>query len=255
MSAPSAPLIQATEQIQPPSAIPLPMPGIRGQKLPRLLVTAGVFLVCMTVPLIVYNQLSKVLDDKSKSWFIYHPVLMATGVIGLPLAAILQQRLFGYKSNKYHMYSMMISYALVAIGAFVIITSKRSQGETHFASGHAIMGLITIILLTGQATMGLLALDRDNRISFFRSEMGSVNMRRFLNVRWIHTIGGRGILIAGYVTALLGWTFFFAKDAMKMTFMAVALSGLSAIALYDPIVDFIRYQKTRRPGLSVGRGA
>ena len=251
----SAALIQSSESVQPPIATPLPRPRELGPKVPRLLVTIAVFLVCMTVPFIVYGQLNKVLDAKSKSWFIYHPVLMTTGVIGLPLAAILQQRLFGYKSNKYHMHSMILTFALVVMGAIVIITTKKSTGETHFASGHAIMGLITILLLTVQATMGLLALDRDNRINFFRPEVGSINMKRFLNVRTIHTIGGRGILLAGYTTALLGWRIFFGQDTMKMGYMIAALSGLSGIALYDPIRDFVRYQKTRRPGLSVGRGA
>jgi hypothetical protein len=95
----------------------------------------------------------------------------------------------------------------------------------------------------------------DNRLRWFSPASGVSNTKRFVFMRRVHTIGGRGILIVGYVTAFLGWLFFFSTDWVRITLMAVALSTLIAISLYDPIMDFVAYAKARLPGLRVGRGA
>jgi hypothetical protein len=224
-------------------------------KIPRLIATLAVFIVCMIVPFIVYSQLQGILDTKSKSWFIYHPLFMSLGVVGLPLAAILQQRLFGYKSNKIHMYSMMISFALVVVGAFVIFTNKNAAREPHFTSTHGMLGLAWILLFIAQAMFGLFGLDTDNRLTFFKPDAGIANMKRFVNIRRLHTIGGRAILILGYTTVMFGYSTMFAADLTKTLPMGVGLLILSGVALYDPLMDYSIYRKTRRPGLAVERGA
>ena len=226
-----------------------------GPKLPRLIATVVVLCACMLVPFVVYNQLRDILSSDDQSWFIYHPLMMTTGVIGLPLAAILQQRLFGYRSNKLHMYSMLISLVLVVTGAYVIYSNKIMKGEKHFTSSHGILGLTWLSLFIAQSLFGLIGLDPDNRIARFRPDAGVANMKRFLTVRRMHTVGGRGLLLMGYLTALLGWKTFFAGDIWKMGCMSATLAMLSGIALYDPIKDFAVYRKTQRPRLTVGRGA
>ena len=218
-------------------------------KIPRLVSTVSVLSACVVVPSIVYSQLGKVLSKEDRSWFIYHPFLMSMGVIGLPLAAILQQRLFDYTSNKIHMYTMMISLLLILTGAYVIISNKNMKHENHFTTTHGRLGLITITWFLIQSLAGFLGLDPDNRISFFRPT------KRFRIVRRLHTIGGRGLLLMGYLTAFIGYSVFFAQDIGKMIAVYSVLGCLSGIALYDPIRDWGVYLKTKRRGLVAGRGA
>lgn len=224
-------------------------------KTPRLVVTGLVLSVGLVAPFIVYNQLLNVMDKESQSWLIYHPVLMTAGVITIPLAAVLQQRLFGYTSNKIHMYAMISSAFIALVGLYVIISHKISKNETHFRYAHDILGLVWLGLVLQQGLGGWLAMDPDNRLRWFSPASGVSNTKRFVFMRRVHTIGGRGILIVGYVTAFLGWLFFFSTDWVRITLMAVALSTLIAISLYDPIMDFVAYAKARLPGLRVGRGA
>jgi hypothetical protein len=209
----------------------------------------------MLVPFIVYNQLYTVIDPKSRVWMIYHPFLMTMGVIGLPLAAVLQQRLFGYRSNKIHMHAMLISASLVVMGAYVIITHKIDRKESHFSTAHSIVALVWLSMFLPQGALGLIGLDPDNRMGWFSPTRGAANVKRFIYLRRFHTLAGRLILCLGYVVALLGWLKFFATDWVRVTAMSVFLGTLCAITLYDPIQDLLVYSKARRPGLSVGRGA
>lgn len=224
-------------------------------KLPRIATTTVVFAMCMLTPFFVYNQLFNVLDKESRSWFIYHPFLMTAAAIGLPLAAVLQQRLFGYYSNKLHMHMMIIAFSLAAAGAYVIISIKQGRNESHFETVHAMLGLGWLLGSATQASLGMLGLDRDNRIKFFRPDQGVANRERFVIVRRLHTITGRGILCLGYAAAMMGWQKFFGVGSAKWWSMLGFLSGLATIALVDPIRDFFEYTKTQGLFSRAARGA
>jgi hypothetical protein len=212
----------------------------------RLGGTIAVFLVCLAIPVYIFVKLRSVLDDERKSRFIYHPLLMTLGVVALPLAAILQQRLFGYRSKKIHAYSMILSLILVACGAYVIISEKNEKGESHFDSWHSIIGLCWIVFAFLECLGGLITLDPDFRIAWFTPTSGSDSIKRFVTARSFHQVFGRILVIIGYVATLLGWYLFFGSDKPQMWLVGSVLTVLIGVLLFDPINDLLVFRRRFR---------
>ena len=225
---------------------------------PRFIGAAIILFVGLNVPIIVYNQLDKVLDTASKAWFIYHPVFMTIATIAIPLTAVVQQRLAGYRSNKIHMYMMVTAIACAITGFFVIFTNKRAKSEGHFESIHGKLGITWLVVAVVLGLIGIFALDVDHRVKFFSPEAGISNLERFRLMRKIHMFTGRFELLFGYVIVYLGWINFFgpSTDFKSWAGMSVLLVSLTAVALYDPVIDYLSKKKgLRSPGSSVHRGA
>jgi hypothetical protein len=211
----------------------------------RLIFT--VMLACATlyVPYFVYTSLMAVLDKDSQKWFVYHPVLMTSAAIAIPLPAILQRRLFGYYSNKAHMYCMLTAISCAAMGAYVIISHKKSSGEGHFRTWHSWFGLAFLSTALLLATPGLLALDPDWRMNWFRPDQGVENLKRFIYVRRLHTWTGRVEVLLGYLAVYLGWIKFFGpnSDMGKWGTMVATLIMFGVFILVDPVMDYFGYRK------------
>lgn len=199
---------------------------------------------CALIPAIIIMKTIKV-DTEPGSYFVYHPALMSIGVVGIPLAAILQLRLFGYKSKKIHMFSMLLSLKLVLAGAGVIFAIKSSKNEPHYKSTHSILGLIWIVFATCQCIAGLLALDPDTRLKAFKPEQGEANVNRYIQTRRIHAISGILLLGFGYTCVYLGWVQIAESDKMRLPLIA-ALFVLFCVALVDPVTNFFRRMTSRR---------
>lgn len=220
------------------------------QRMQRLVFIVGLSLVSFAVPFVVYNQLSHVLDAKSQEWFIYHPFCMTMAVVAIPLPAILQRRLFGYVSNKIHMYAMITAIAFAGFGAYVIVTNKIALGEPHFQSVHAKLGLAWLVVALTLGSAGLVALDPDWSLGFFRPRAGPASFKRWTLARHAHTWSGRPAIWVGYLGVFLGWVKFFGiSNLTRMIPMAVLLVAFAGIALIDPILDYSNYKKGARAGV------
>lgn len=225
---------------------------------PRFIGAAFILFVGLNVPIIVYNELGRVLDTASKAWFIYHPVFMSLAAVGIPLTAVVQQRLAGYKSNKLHMYMMITAIACAFTGFFIIFTNKRAKNEAHFESVHGKFGLAWLIFAVTIGLSGLFALDADNRLKFFSPEAGISNLGRFRLMRKVHAYTGRFELLFGYLTVYLGWINFFgpSNEFRNWAGMILLLIFLTSVALFDPVRDYLGHRKVSHSPLSQGhRGA
>jgi hypothetical protein len=206
----------------------------------RLILTAFALLLSIGTCVYVAVVMRSVLDEEGRKKFIYHPILMTVGVVGIPLAAILQQRLFGYRSKKIHMYSMIVSLLVSLAGGYIIVSEKLEEKKHHFHSVHAIGGLVWTIFAVSQSFFGLLALDPDLRLEKFRSELGMENVKRFMTARSIHSIFGRSIVVFGYAVLFTGWWKFFSQDTTKTVIMGGFLVALTGFLLFDPLRDYFR---------------
>ena len=185
----------------------------------------------------------RVLDEEGRKKFIYHPILMSVGIVGIPLAAILQQRLYGYTSKKIHMYSMIVSLVVSLTGAYIIISEKSDSNESHFKSAHAMAGLVWCIFAIFQSIFGMIAVDPDLKVSLFRPEHGRDNIRRFISAKSIHSTAGRAIVILGYLVMFSGWLKFFRDDTLRSALFGASMFALAACALFDPINDYVSYRR------------
>ena len=210
----------------------------------RIALIVASLAACAIIPAIIIMKTMKV-DTDPGSYFVYHPALMSIGVVGIPLAAILQLRLFGYKSKKIHMFSMLLSLKLVFAGAGVIFAIKSTKNEPHYKSAHSILGLIWIVFATFQCVAGLLALDPDIRLKAFRPEQGEANVNRYIQIRRMHAISGMLLLGFGYTCVYLGWKQIAEGNTLRLSIIA-GLFVLFCVALVDPVMDFFRRMNSRR---------
>lgn len=201
-------------------------------------------MACALIPAIIIMKTMEV-DKDPNSKFLYHPTLMSIGVVGIPLGAILQQRLFGYKSKKIHMFCMLLSLKLVLAGAGVIFAVKISKKEPHFESAHSIVGLIWIVFATAQCIGGIVAMDPDTRLKPFQPEQGAENVNRFIKAKRMHAILGFTLLAIGYTAVFLGWKQIADENNLRLG-VILGLLVLFAVSLVNPVMDALIRLKSNR---------
>jgi len=96
--------------------------------------------------------------NPGESLFSYHPSAMILGMLLLTSEGILQFRQITPKWRvTLHGLIEGLGLTLGYIGFYAIYTNKNETRKSHFTTWHGLFGFLTIILLTLQATGGILA--------------------------------------------------------------------------------------------------
>lgn len=88
---------------------------------------------------------------------------------------------------KLHLIFHCLAFVAAIAGLAVIVINKIRFGRPHFATWHGFLGLITVVLFSGQVVYGFLARNDGAFGEWFRRAHGPV---AFLNFRKLHRING-----------------------------------------------------------------
>ncbi|KAI9551930.1 hypothetical protein GHT06_022267 [Daphnia sinensis] len=106
------------------------------------------------------------LSDPGSSLFSWHPFLMTLSMLFLMNEAVLifspQWSLLPKKFHKQlfmdcHVYLQLVALVGIVLGFVAIYINKEDNGKPHFKSWHGLLGLIQVLLILGQASVGSLA--------------------------------------------------------------------------------------------------
>ncbi|XP_063232276.1 uncharacterized protein LOC134536485 [Bacillus rossius redtenbacheri] len=117
----------------------------------------------LTTGLTVYFT---VLGFKSYSLFSWHPACMAIGSLALSAQSIMVMShgniLTGALTRKWrvrsHWILLVLASAFIAVGFITIVVNKNDRGKRHFVSVHAIVGLLSMLLMVLGNANGVAAL-------------------------------------------------------------------------------------------------
>jgi hypothetical protein len=161
-------------------------------------------------------------DKSSSGWFLLHPVLAIIGTVALPVPGVIIRKYKGYWSKKVHALFFFIAISAILSSLYVVYSSKEAKRKAHLQSYHALLGLSLALGYAGMAMIANMALDPDT--GFIKHLL----VRPWL--KWIHTSGGRLLLVFGYWICLTGWyKFFTGLELFGGAFVALVASILTLI--------------------------
>jgi hypothetical protein len=153
--------------------------------------------------------------------FSAHPLLNSAGLLALTQGILILQPTHTQQQKRQgtiaHFTINNIALDALIAGLVVIEYNKFSHGGTHFVSAHAILGLVTYILLAIQATVGITAY-------FFPKVYGSVDKAKSLYK--YHRISGYLILITMLATVCAATQTDFNKNVLDIKLWAVLISSI-----------------------------
>ncbi|XP_029168594.1 cytochrome b561 domain-containing protein 2-like isoform X2 [Nylanderia fulva] len=143
-----------------------------------------------------------VLAFSNYHFFSWHPICMSIGVGLLVTEAVFSVSGEAYIASKLprrsrvtiHWILHTIGLSIIGIGFIIIIVNKVNHNKAHFATTHAQLGLVTIILSFLTASFGILA---NNTVWIYP------RVRPVL-VKVAHACGGIGILVLLLATLING---------------------------------------------------
>jgi len=167
--------------------------------------------------------------------FSAHPLLNSAGLLAVTEAVLILQPTHtgAQKRQGAKVHAAFNSFAIdVFIAAFVIIeVNKFAHAGTHFESPHAILGLITYIILFVQATIGV-------TVYFFPTLYGGEGRAKSL-YKW-HRFGGYVSLALLLATAIAATQTDYNKETLGINVWAIIISA--ALILLG-VVPRIKKQK------------
>ncbi|XP_020293216.1 cytochrome b561 domain-containing protein 2-like isoform X2 [Pseudomyrmex gracilis] len=136
------------------------------------------------------------------SFFAWHPICMSVGVGLLITEAVFSISGEAYIASKLarrnrvtiHWILHTIGLALIGIGFVIIIVNKVNMNNSHFATPHSQLGLVTIVLSVLTATFGILA----------KNTVWVYPRVRPILIKVAHACGGIGITILLLATLITG---------------------------------------------------
>lgn len=157
--------------------------------------------------------------------FSAHPLLNSAGLLAVTEAILILQptHTANQKRQGTLVHSVLNSFAVDAfIAALVVIeVNKFAHNGTHFVSPHAILGLITYLVLFIQATVGI-------TVYFFPGLYGSVDKAKSL-YKW-HRASGYVTLVLLLATALAATQTDYNKTTLNISIWAIAISAFLVLA-------------------------
>ena len=179
--------------------------------------------------------------------FSAHPILNSTALFALTESILLLQPTHTAAQKRQgtlaHFSLNLFAIDLLIAGLVIIEYNKIAHGGTHFVSAHAILGLITYILLAIQALVGFTAY-------FVPKLFGSVDKAKSL-YKW-HRLSGYLVLILMLATVAAATQTDYNKGVLHIKLWAVLVT---AALILIGILPRIKKQKLGLGGRPLASGA
>ena len=177
-------------------------------------------------------------DFSANEWFILHPLLAVLGTVALPVPGIILRSYKGYWSKKYHAILLGLSTLAVFLSVYVVFVNRSVRGKSHISSLHSFFGLMLFLGYVLFTLVGVFAMDPDwawlDQSSPLRAQLKSV-----------HKVWGRPLLVVGYLVCLSGWYKFFRHDFVQMQNAIVVVAVAIVLTYLDVIIGLIDEWKTK----------
>ncbi|KAF2760144.1 hypothetical protein EJ05DRAFT_536318 [Pseudovirgaria hyperparasitica] len=156
-------------------------------------------------------------------FFSYHPLLNSVGILLVSQAALILQPTHTPQQKKNGTYAHAafndLGVAALVAGLIVIVKNKGDHG--HFESPHAILGLITYILLGIQALVGI-------TMYFVPAIYGGVNNAKSI---WkYHRMSGYLVFVLLLATVAAATQTYYVKNVLKLQLWAVIVTAVITLA-------------------------
>ncbi|XP_017763991.1 PREDICTED: cytochrome b561 domain-containing protein 2-like isoform X1 [Eufriesea mexicana] len=183
-----------------------------------------------------------VLAFNSYSFFSWHPICMSVGVGLLITEAIFSvsgEAYLGWKVSRFnrvtiHWILHMVGLALVLVGLIIIVVNKINNNKEHFATPHAILGLVSIILAFLTAAFGIVTKNSRWLYPRFRPVL----------LKIVHAFGGILVTILLLATLITGtYTRWWpgGDTGRSLTFTAFFIAGF--FILLKPVLGAVSRSK------------
>jgi len=126
-------------------------------------------------------------------FFSYHPMLMTLGWILCMGNASLVKKLGGYSNTKTHGILAFVGSTLSWLGFYVIYKNKDQMGKPHFATYHAIGGMVCLV---GSSMIGAVG------SVFLHPDFGIDKTNK--TIRFAHKTSARVLLFMAWLVAFSG---------------------------------------------------
>lgn len=177
-------------------------------------------------------------DFSANEWFILHPLLAVLGTVALPVPGIILRRYKGYWSNKFHAIFLGLSTLAVFLSVYVVFVNRSVRGKSHISSLHSFFGLMLFLGYILFTLVGVFAMDPDwawlNHSSPLRAQLKAV-----------HKVWGRPLLVMGYLVCLSGWYKFFQHNSEQMQNAVVVVVVAIVLTYIDMIIALIEEWRTK----------
>mmetsp|Transcript_23805 Transcript_23805/g.33290 ORF Transcript_23805/g.33290 Transcript_23805/m.33290 type:complete len:201 (-) Transcript_23805:443-1045(-) len=137
----------------------------------------------------------KVATLSTGAWtqFSWHPFLMTSGMVGMMGISAITKKRGGYLNTKMHGILSWVGLCMALGGLYSVYQYKTDMGQEHFTSAHSIAGAGLLGSCVGAGMVGGIFLHPDFGVDKTNKQ-----------IRLIHKMFSRIILILSWVTAFLG---------------------------------------------------